>query len=302
MTVPPDEALAEERARMAAPALAAPVPCPTCGAAVAARYCGACGERMLGPRDHSLVAFLGEAFSTLTTLDNRVWRTLRGIPRPGFLTREYVAGRRRRYLGPLQLFLLFSVVFFVASPRLGLSTTRLDGFARSPVIGAVAGPMIEAEVARRGVSRAEFEQRFVRVKQAQERFFIMLTIPVFALVMKLLYRRRSYVEHLAFATHTVGSLLVLMVAYLFAFVVVMMTVRAGLGLPPAWRLSGIAMLLLFGTPVLAFVFAATRRVYEGRVAGTAVRSLLATAGLWASLMSYEYVLFFSTLLALRLGS
>jgi|GEM_PF-3953806 len=123
--------------------------CPTCGASVDARYCGRCGERMLEPRDHSLAAFLGEAFSTLTTLGNRFWRTLRGIPRPGFLTAEYMAGRRRPYLGPLQLFLVFGVVFFVASPRLGLNTARLDAFAESRVAGSVAAPLIADEVARR---------------------------------------------------------------------------------------------------------------------------------------------------------
>jgi hypothetical protein len=139
------------------------------------------------------------------------------------------------------------------------------------------------------------------VQNTLERFAVGAAIPIFALVMKLLYRRRSYVEHLAFATHTLGSLLVLMVAYLFAFVIVMMTARGLLGMPPAWRLSGVAMLLLFGTPVLTYVFLAIRRVYAGRPAGTVITTLLATIGLWTSLAAYEYVLFFAAMLALRLG-
>jgi len=285
---------------VAAPA--APGCCPTCAALVATRFCGHCGERMLGDRDRSLAAFLGEAFATLTTLDNRFWRTLRAIPKPGFLTVEYVAGRRSPYLSPLQLFLIFSVVFFVASPRLGLNTTRVDVLVESRVIGAVAAPMVAAEVARRDIPREALAAHYTRVKQAQERFMVMLALPFFALAMKLLYRRRSYVEHLAFATHALGSILVVMVAYLFATVLVIMTARSILGMPPAWNLSGIQILLLFGVPPLLFLYMAIRRVYGGSPAAAASRALLATVGLWMSMLSVEYVMFFTTLLALRLGA
>lgn len=290
----------------AAPGVVAPAAalatCPTCRSAVDGRFCGRCGERMLTERDRSLAAFLGEAFATLTTLDNRFWRTLRGIPRPGFLTREYLAGRRGRYLGPLHLFLVFSVVFFLVSPWLGLSTTRLEAFADSPVIGAVAAPMVDVELVRRGIEVETFATDFARVKNTQERFMVLIAIPLFAVVLKLLYWRRSYVEHLAFATYTLGSLLLLLVAYLFVFTFGVFAVRSWLGLPPAWRLSGLHVPLLFGMPILGFAFVALRRVYGGALPVVAAKALLASVGLWASMMLYEYMLFFTTMLALRFGA
>jgi len=73
-------------------------------------------------------------------------------------------------------------------------------------------------------------------------------------------------------------------------------------MPPAWNLSGIQILLLFGVPPLLFVYMAVRRVYGGSPAAAAARALLATAGLWMSMLSVEYVMFFTTLLALRLGA
>jgi hypothetical protein len=52
---------------------------------------------------------LREAAGRYVALDGRMWRTLIGLFfRPGFLSREYFAGRRRRYIRPARLFLVRS--------------------------------------------------------------------------------------------------------------------------------------------------------------------------------------------------
>ena len=59
--------------------------------------------------------FLREATGRYVSLDGRLWRTLAGLLlRPGFLTREYFAGRRRRYIRPARLFLVLSLALFAA--------------------------------------------------------------------------------------------------------------------------------------------------------------------------------------------
>ncbi|WP_291071711.1 DUF3667 domain-containing protein [Hyphomonas sp.] len=48
------------------------------------------------------------------SLDGRLWRTLPKLMlRPGRMTREYIDGKRSRYVPPFRLFLLTSVIFFV---------------------------------------------------------------------------------------------------------------------------------------------------------------------------------------------
>src|SRR3954453_15254567 len=87
--------------------------CANCGAALSGRYCSSCGQRAESAA-HSVGHFLHEAIEAFTHADSRLWRTL--VPllrRPGFLTREYFAGRRARYLPPLRLYLIMSVLFFV---------------------------------------------------------------------------------------------------------------------------------------------------------------------------------------------
>jgi hypothetical protein len=57
----------------------ATVRCENCGAAVAHRYCGACGQR-LEPPVHSLWHFSRVAAEDLTHADSRLWRTLAARP------------------------------------------------------------------------------------------------------------------------------------------------------------------------------------------------------------------------------
>lgn len=69
------------------------------------------------PGMRGLGHYLGEGWHTLTDLDGRLWKSLWTLlRRPGALTRAWWAGRRRPYLGPIQLFLLISVTFFLLSP------------------------------------------------------------------------------------------------------------------------------------------------------------------------------------------
>jgi hypothetical protein len=96
----------------AAPAAAGPL-CENCRAVVAGRYCSNCGQRV-EPPVHTLWHFLTVAFEDVTHADSRLWRTLGALLfKPGFLTREFLDGRRARYLPPVRLYLVISVVFFV---------------------------------------------------------------------------------------------------------------------------------------------------------------------------------------------
>ncbi|MFZ1099898.1 MAG: DUF3667 domain-containing protein [Steroidobacteraceae bacterium] len=87
--------------------------CDNCGANVPGRFCGTCGQR-LEPPVHTLWHFMQVAAEDVTHADSRLWRTLAALLfKPGFLTREFLAGHRARYLPPVRLYLVLSVVFFV---------------------------------------------------------------------------------------------------------------------------------------------------------------------------------------------
>jgi hypothetical protein len=60
--------------------------------------------------------FTQVATEDLTHADSRLWHTLAALLfRPGRLTREFLDGRRARYLPPVRLYLVLSVVFFLVA-------------------------------------------------------------------------------------------------------------------------------------------------------------------------------------------
>ena len=89
--------------------------CRNCGTHLRGQYCGNCGQRSRN-RLISIWQLLREAFGDLFELDSRLWRTLLPLlVRPGQLTRDYLEGRRARYMPPFRSYLVLSVIFFVVA-------------------------------------------------------------------------------------------------------------------------------------------------------------------------------------------
>ena len=98
---------------VASPAAATvPPPCRNCGSDAPGAYCPSCGQETR-TRLPTFAQFMRDAAGRYVALDGKWWRTLGAlIFRPGFLTREYLAGRRRRYVRPSRLFLVASLLVF----------------------------------------------------------------------------------------------------------------------------------------------------------------------------------------------
>jgi hypothetical protein len=115
---------------------------------------------------HSLWHFAQVATEDLTHADSRLWRTLAALLfKPGYLTQEFLHGRRARYLPPVRLYLVLSVVFFlwasathsggqvlqISVPDHGAPTaavTPLKGDKASPFGAALPGESAEQHAER----------------------------------------------------------------------------------------------------------------------------------------------------------
>ncbi|MGN6512616.1 MAG: DUF3667 domain-containing protein [Lysobacteraceae bacterium] len=89
--------------------------CQNCGEPLLGPHCYACGQPV-----HGLVrqfsSILGDFLDSVLNIDSRILHTLWPLfARPGYLSLEYFAGRRVRYVSPVRLFVFVSIVtFFVA--------------------------------------------------------------------------------------------------------------------------------------------------------------------------------------------
>ncbi len=85
-------------------------------------FCSYCGQKN-STKQLSFGVFLNNLFSGLFSYDSRFWRTF--IPlltKPGKVSKEFIKGKRVRFVNPFQLYLNVSIVFFLL---LGI-TTKLD--------------------------------------------------------------------------------------------------------------------------------------------------------------------------------
>lgn len=87
--------------------------CLNCGATVEERYCTRCGQENLELRE-SFGHLFRHFFEDLTHYDSKLFITIKDlILKPGFLTKEYLAGRRSKYLHPIRMYVFISFVYFL---------------------------------------------------------------------------------------------------------------------------------------------------------------------------------------------
>ena len=88
--------------------------CENCDAPLLGEHCHVCGQPTKGLVRH-FSSVLGDFFDTVLNIDSRVLRTIGPLfARPGFLSLEYFAGRRVRYVTPMRMFLFLSLLAFFA--------------------------------------------------------------------------------------------------------------------------------------------------------------------------------------------
>ena len=88
--------------------------CPNCGRRDIGRdaFCPDCGQEN-HELDPSFRHILSEFLESTLHFDSKFFRTASAlVTRPGFLTREFVEGRRQMYVPPIRLYIFCSVLFF----------------------------------------------------------------------------------------------------------------------------------------------------------------------------------------------
>src|SRR4029079_8070293 len=77
------------------------------------RYCHVCGQQNLEPKE-SVWHLVSHFFNDITHFDGKFFTTLKYLLlKPGFLSREYIKGRRSSYLDPVRMYVFTSAIFFL---------------------------------------------------------------------------------------------------------------------------------------------------------------------------------------------
>jgi hypothetical protein len=220
--------------------------------------------------------FFSEATQELTSVEHsKLFHTLWALLfRPGFLTAEWIAGRRKRYLKPLNLYLgVFALSLFAFTVYKPVSIYNIENSMKyapnAEETARVYGKLAE----RRGMTLETF---FERINERWQRYLSLTSLPLigaFALVIQVVFyfSRRYFVEHLVFSMHFVSfaTLTTVLLWPLYFFI----------GLKPGgvnFAVGGAKWLV-----DIAYLFVAVRAVYGLTRGWTLLASVLLIVGYFA---------------------
>lgn len=271
--------------------------CANCDAALTGEYCAACGQRRFRPQDRRMAHLLGEAFDALTDFDGRIWRSLRAaLLQPGRIARDWIDGRRARWVSPIRLALLANLLYFIAPALTDLNLplhNQVPGTVYRRYVPAaceapesawkcrgvgqphsrLTAPVLHAALAKaraRADARGErfsldaFEQRYNAQSESIGKLLVILHVPFMAAMLALVAwrSRRYYAEHFVVALGMVTFLLLFVQVVIKPAAWLYDGVRQWLGIAgggmPGFAASGLALL------TLAHFVVACRRCYDSR--------------------------------------
>ncbi len=101
-----------------------PAACLNCNGPLTGPYCAQCGQKI--PHTNlTLRELLHDATEELAHWEGKIPSTLATLLlKPGVLTRDFLAGRRARWLPPLRVYLICSVAYFAMGPLIEAITQR----------------------------------------------------------------------------------------------------------------------------------------------------------------------------------
>ena len=214
--------------------------CKNCHSELEGTYCSRCGQRDIDlerPIWRLIADILNETFE----VDGRSALTVKALfLSPGLLTCEFLAGRRRTYTSPLRLYLAISILFFVFAAWAAQSGIMLEPGQDPRLDAAVQAGFLSDDLPR----------------------LMCVLLPVFALLLKMVYSNRLYFDHLIFSLHLHSAA--------YAILAMMMPLEALANRHIILMVLQVAILVYF----LAYFVIAMRRVYQSGWLAVSARSTL----------------------------
>lgn len=202
--------------------------CADCGSSLDGPFCSQCGERAVDRHSLTLAHFLKHnLLHELSHVDGKIFRTFRYlIFRPGFLSAEYFAGRRRRYVNPVRLLLtcllVLALVGQTGSMTMSLGKLRLNLLPPGPpsaetidetitkldVFGILHG-LMEKKSRSKDLKEPVAVEKFNHELKTYATVLSFCNVLLLSGLLAIVYRKRRslYVEHLVFSLHLASFVL-----------------------------------------------------------------------------------------------
>ena len=165
--------------------------CKSCGTTLHGEYCHECGEKVLTHKDRSILVWIENFVSGLWLLDGKVIRSFRYLLfKPGTYASDIYQGIRKRYLTPMQLFLIANLIYFLLPSFVTFKTT-LDSQRNNLPYSRFVRDYIDVIISKSGEVYEVFDLTFNTQAVSLSKILIILMAPMFGAVVWVLYLRRK---------------------------------------------------------------------------------------------------------------
>src|SRR3954468_12208982 len=143
--------------------------CENCGAPLTGEFCAQCGQHAIDYR-RSIFRVLLDAADSFLNWDTKFLHSMNQLlVHPRQLTNDFNAGRRARYVHPLRLYLIASIVFFLMARAVNWDSDgpiQLTAQDRTELVASLS-KMLEPDSTLTAEQRAQVELARVKLSEAQ---------------------------------------------------------------------------------------------------------------------------------------
>jgi len=274
--------------------------CMSCGEPLTGRYCSGCGERAFSKHDYSIHHFFELTAESLFHLDGRVLNTFRVLlQQPGVLARNFFEGPRKKYMGPVQCFIVANFIYLLVQPFTLVSTftTTMKQQMTQRYWSPLARRMIEAKMAAAGLTEEIYADRWEHTAHLQAHTLLIILVPLTAIVYILLFgrSRKFLAEHLVLSFYVNAF-------FLIWYAIATWLWATGLRL---WVVSGGSyldffewvLIMMLGVPFTIHLYFVNRRFFNESRSMTWIKSILLMLSYLGIITVYRFILFFTTFYA-----
>lgn len=204
--------------------------------------------------DFTLGKYAKLLFEHFSHLDSKLLKSLwLLVSRPGFLTAEYVAGRHKVYMKPLQLFLVVNLIFFLLLGSNDVFAPKVKWVYKSNATtwsGKSVQTMTDEYAAREQITTDAAIMAIDKEISVYTKAMLYVLVPILGLLFYALFFRQNpyYLCNLIFATHW------------FAFLLIFIMLSGAL-LSGIFHLRGMYMLGALLALLMPYHAISTRRFY-----------------------------------------
>ncbi len=265
--------------------------CQTCGHPHQENFCPNCGEKHHDPHHLTFRHFAEETLEGFTHVDHRFFRSVRALLfKPGFLTAEFVRGRRVPYMLPLPLFLVCNLLFFFFQTNNAFNQP-IDSFTQyKPYTYFNTKQTAERVLDASGKSDREFAGQFNATMTTASKAYLFVLVPVFALLLALFFvsKKRTFIEHLLFATHFYSFVLLFFLLQLALIIPLSLLI----GQSDYSRQFDMVISLISLGGIGVYLSLAFRRFYQINRPWSAVAAFAGSVAFIALVVGYRMLLFY----------